>query len=245
MTDPELIFIVPYRNRQDHLDFFKKHMNYILEDYTNYKIFYIHQNDNRNFNRGALKNIGFIIVKEMYPNSYKNITLVFNDVDTMPISKNMLNYDTTKNIVKHFYGFKHTLGGIVSIKGVDFESVNGFPNFWSWGYEDNVLNKRIENKNIKIDRSVFFHIRDKNIIQLNESTYRTVNETEYSLFKKKTYEGITNITNLTYNINYETNFIDVNTFDTGRTARTDKDKQYDLKNGNYPFKKKTMKMNFY
>ena len=46
-------------------------MKYILEDISNedYKIFYVKQCDNRPFNRGALKNIGFIAVKNKYPKS--------------------------------------------------------------------------------------------------------------------------------------------------------------------------------
>ena len=58
-----------------------------------YKIYYIHQNDKREFNRGAMKNIGFMVIKDKYPNDYQNITLVFNDVDTMPYSKNFLNFN--------------------------------------------------------------------------------------------------------------------------------------------------------
>ena len=64
-----LIFIVPYRDREQHLKFFDKHMKKeILEDMKEgeeYEIMYIHQQDKRPFNRGALKNIGFKIVKEM------------------------------------------------------------------------------------------------------------------------------------------------------------------------------------
>ena len=75
---PSIIFIVPYRDRQKQYEFFAKHMKMVLEDYdeSSYKILYIHQQDNREFNRGAIKNIGFITVKNMYPDDYSDITLV-------------------------------------------------------------------------------------------------------------------------------------------------------------------------
>ena len=73
MDIPNLIFIVPYRNRKEHYNIFSDHMKNILENEKNYKIFYIHQTDDRSFNRGAMKNIGFLVVKDMYPNDYKNI----------------------------------------------------------------------------------------------------------------------------------------------------------------------------
>ena len=55
---PEIIFIVPYRNREVHREVFMKIMPEILEG-LNYEIFFIHQNDKRPFNRGAVKNLGF------------------------------------------------------------------------------------------------------------------------------------------------------------------------------------------
>jgi hypothetical protein len=96
-------------------------MEKILEDYkkSEYKIIYSHQSDTRIFNRGAMKNIGFLYAKSLYPNDYQNITFVFNDVDTMPYNKNFLNYETVQGNVKHFYGYQFTLGGIVSITGAD------------------------------------------------------------------------------------------------------------------------------
>ena len=72
---PKIIFIIPYRDRYYEMEHFKVYMNYILEDIakTDYEIFFIHQLDNRPFNRGAMKNIGFISMKNKYPNDYKNI----------------------------------------------------------------------------------------------------------------------------------------------------------------------------
>jgi hypothetical protein len=40
----------------------------------------------------------------------------------MPFTKNFLQYDTSHGNVKHFYGFTFALGGIVSVKGADFDA---------------------------------------------------------------------------------------------------------------------------
>ena len=62
---PNIIFIVPYRDREQQYHFFSSHMRMILEDVPNYRILYIHQTDKRQFNRGAMKNIGFLVVKDL------------------------------------------------------------------------------------------------------------------------------------------------------------------------------------
>ena len=180
MTDlaekiPKRIFIVPYRNRVQHKFFFCKYMSFILEDKDDYEIFFAHQCDARTFNRGAVKNIGFIAARNKYPEHYKDITFIFNDVDTIPFSK-IFDYETTHGVVKHYYGFKYALGGIVVMKGADFERTNGFPCFWGWGMEDNVLQKRCEKLGIKIDRSVFYNIGSPEILQLFDGISRIISK---------------------------------------------------------------------
>jgi hypothetical protein len=172
---PKRIFIVPYRNRIQHKFFFCKYMSFILEDKNDYEIFFSHQCDARTFNRGAIKNIGFIAARNKYPEHYKDITFIFNDVDTMPFNK-IFDYETTPGVVKHYYGFKYALGGIVVMKGVDFEKTNGFPCFWGWGMEDNVLQKRCEHLGIKIDRSVFYNIGSPEILQLFDGISRIISK---------------------------------------------------------------------
>lgn len=172
---PKHIFIVPYRNRAQHKFFFSKYMSFILEDKEDYEIYFSHQCDARTFNRGAVKNIGFIAARNKYPEHYKDITFIFNDVDTMPFNK-IFNYETTHGVVKHYYGFKYALGGIVVMKGSDFERTNGFPCFWGWGMEDNVLQKRCERLGIKIDRSVFYNIGSPEILQLFDGISRIISK---------------------------------------------------------------------
>jgi len=234
---PKLIFIVPYRDREQQLTFFASHMKTVLEDMqpSDYKIYYIHQKDTRDFNRGAMKNIGFLAMKAKYPNDYQNITFVFNDVDTMPFTKNFLNYHTEHGVVKHFYGYKFALGGIISIKGSDFERVNGFPNFWAWGFEDNLLQLRVLAANLVINRDQFYPIMDKNIIQMKDGLERVVNRTEFDRFIGETNEGIQSINNLQYNINDDTMFIDVNSFSTGTEPNIEQNKVHDIRNGARPF----------
>lgn len=172
---PARIFIVPYRNRVQHKFFFSKYMTFILENHKDYEIFFSHQCDARTFNRGATKNIGFLAAKERYPNHYKDITFIFNDVDTIPFHK-IFDYETTHGVVKHYYGFKYALGGIVVMKGADFERINGFPCFWGWGMEDNVLQTRCERHGLVIDRSVFYNIGSPEILQLFDGISRIISK---------------------------------------------------------------------
>ena len=213
---PKIIFIVPYRDRPQQLHFFQEQMKKVLSmiPKNEYKIYYLHQDDTRKFNRGAMKNIGYLVVKRLYPADYKNITLVFNDVDTMPYIKNFLKYDTKPGIVKHFYGFKRALGGIVSITAGDFEKTTGFPNFWAWGYEDNTLKRRVDEAHLTIDYTQFYPIRDGNILQLKDGDTREVSRIEYDSFLDNASDNFTDISGLMYNIVEETGFINVTAFNT-------------------------------
>lgn len=174
---PKIVFIVPYRNRANNLNVFRVMMAHVLEDYDpgSYEVFFAHQDDTRPFNRGGIKNVGFMAVRDRYPNAYKDITFVFNDVDTVPSVKGLINYETTRGVIKHFYGVRFALGGIFSITGHDFEIINGFPCYWSWGYEDNVLNNRAMNNGLTIDRNTFFNIGDSAILQTVDSYVKSIN----------------------------------------------------------------------
>ena len=212
---PRIIFIVPYRNRMEHKQFFTKYMEFIMEDYKkeDYETYFVHQCDNRPFNRGAMKNIGFLAMREKYPNDYKNITFVFHDVDTLPYTKNLLPYETTSGIVKHFYGFYYTLGGIFSIKGQNFEKVNGFPNFWGWGMEDNMMQDRVVSAKLHIDRTTFFPIGSPSILQFVDGIKKAINKKEVAGYLNKSYlHGLNTIRNTKWAFKDE--YINVTSFTT-------------------------------
>jgi hypothetical protein len=188
---PKIIIIVPYRDRELHRETFIKHMPPIL-NHLPYKILFIHQYDKRLFNRGAIKNIGFLAVKERYPHHYKQITLVFNDVDTMPRKKYQFSYNTRENSVNHFYGYYQTLGGILAIKGQDFERINGFPNIWTWGLEDNSIKQRCDRHKIRINRSEFISHRESHkILALPHGNMRIISPNiEAKLYNNPNTDGI-------------------------------------------------------
>ena len=163
------VFIVPYRDRAPHKAIFLNHMRNLLKDEENYEILFVHQKDERKFNRGGMRNIGFIYVKNTY-NNWKDITLIFHDIDYLPYKK-MFSYDTSQGEVTHFYGLKPAFGGIWAIKGIDFEKIGGFPNYWAWGFEDNKIRSKWIKSGGKINYDQFVEYTDSRIVKLDCSNF--------------------------------------------------------------------------
>jgi len=241
---PKRVFIVPYRNRIQHKFFFSKYMSFLLEDNKDYEIYFSHQCDARTFNRGAVRNIGFLAIKNKYPDHYKDITFIFNDVDTIPFYK-IFDYQTTPGVVKHYYGFKYALGGIVVMKGRDFERINGYPSYWGWGMEDNTLQKRCERHNLIIDRSNFYEIGKPQMLQLFDGISRIISKRDP--WRSETddgVDGLQTINKLNYTIDVESSnpndniflfedprifYINIKTFLTGVRYEKDEYFNYDLR----------------
>jgi len=212
MSIPTRVFIVPYRDRPKQKEEFLKNMKVLLEDLTDpYEIYFAHQCDTRHFNRGAMKNLGFMAIKNKYPHNYKDITFIFNDVDTFPGEKGMIDYITTPGIVKHYYGYTFALGGIFSIRGADFEKTKGFPNFWGWGLEDNLMNDRCLSAGLTIDRSCFYDIKDTRIQRPFDGFQRTVSKRDANVYKHESPDNMNDIKAVKYTIQNE--FINITSFD--------------------------------
>jgi hypothetical protein len=175
---PSVIFIIPYRDRKEQRKIFEKEMKDYLEhiELDNYEFYFVCQKDKRLFNRGAMKNLGFLYIKYKYPDDYKNITLVFNDVDTLPTKESNIKFEINQGTIAHYYGWEFALGGIFTIKGGDFEKTTGFPNYWHWGCEDNSLQTRALKVGLKIDRTIFYHLHFNEISNYKYITRLDIND---------------------------------------------------------------------
>ena len=213
---PSRIFVVPYRDRSNDKERFLATMTDYLADTAEanpYEIYFAHQYDTRPFNRGAMKNIGFLAMKQKYPNDYKNITFIFHDVDTWPSAKGLINYNTVAGVVKHFYGFTFALGGMFAIKGVDFEKSKGFPNFWGWGIEDNLMNDRCLAAGLVIDRSQFYDINDTRIARAFDGYKRIISRKDSMIYKQNGCDDLNALKNMNWHINKE--YINITQFECG------------------------------
>jgi len=242
MVIPKRIIIVPYRNRSEHKMEFLKRMKEYFKNQTDIEIYFAHQVDNRPFNRGAMKNIGFLAMKNKYSQDYKNITFIFHDVDTFPRYNDIIPYDTTEGTVSHYYGVYFALGGIVAIKGVDFEKIKGFPNFWGWGMEDNILQDRCIKNNIKIDRSCFYKMQDTRMVRLFDGFKRLTNKREAAIYKYEIPDNISHIQNTRWRIN--NNMINISNFNTQRKVNNSDFWNFDIRDKKMPVYRNYVRKNW-
>ncbi len=246
---PKYIFIIPYRKREEHLFFFKKYMKYNLEDYKEheYEIIFVHQKNNLSFNRGAMKNMGFIYVKEKYPEFYNSIILIFNDIDTVPYKKGLIDYNVEFGNINHYYGYTFALGGIFSIRAGDFEKLNGFPNYWGWGFEDNVLNKRAIEHKININRSNFYPIQSMQILHFFDNYKKKINTNILNKHTNKNYkekDGLSFLKNYKYEIDKNNQMIHVLEFKTLYSSKFKFDYHNILNGHKIKVRQNKMKMKF-
>jgi hypothetical protein len=222
----------------------------VLEGRDNYEIYFSHQADDRPFNRGAVKNLGFLAVKENYPAEYADITFVFHDIDTVPNCAGLFDYQTAHGTVKHFYGFEYALGGIVAMKGSDFEATNGFPNYWGWGKEDHVLQQRCLQRGLRIDRSQFVPIGSPEVLHLFDGisrliTHQNHNNHNHNHNNNNSYGGgLSSLTRVNMSVNTESSnpldnvsrtntdklyYVNIADFETGVDWRREQYHEYDLR----------------
>lgn len=153
----KLGIIVPYRNRYDQLEMFKKHMeDYFANKKIKYHLYIVEQDDAKQFNRGSLLNIGFKYAKE---DDCKYV--VFHDVDMLPVDVDYSYSDVPLHLATNFVLeegekereiFDEYFGGVTMFPMESFEKINGYSNkYWGWGYEDTDLLLRCVKNEVELD----------------------------------------------------------------------------------------------
>lgn len=140
--DKKLGIIVPYRDRFEHLQIFKKRLLPYLNDRGyNFELIVVEQGDDKAFNRGKLLNVGFLYAKKS-----KCDYIVFHDIDMVPIDVDYSYSDVPLQMATDFIGetkrivFDEYFGGVTMFPIQLFEAINGYSNdYWGWGYEDTDL----------------------------------------------------------------------------------------------------------
>lgn len=153
----KLGIVVPYRDRESHLEIFIPHMKNILRE-INHRIVVVEQDDDKLFNRAKLLNIGYETLKNECD------YFCFHDVDLLPTEAEEANYDyvehpthlarlleTLKYLEPPYY--EEYFGGATMFNKEDFEKINGFSNeYWGWGVEDDDLRDRCLKEGLTIKK---------------------------------------------------------------------------------------------
>ncbi|KAI3378951.1 hypothetical protein SNEBB_009060 [Seison nebaliae] len=146
----KIAIIICYRNRDQHLRSFLKHMHpFLRKQKLDYSIVLVEQMAGSLFNRGMLFNIGFIEMKRMDPSIN---CFIFHDVDLIPEDDRNLYIcgkyprHLTVAIDKYKYrlSYSQLFGGGTAFSDDQFMGTNGFSNeYWGWGGEDDDLYIRV------------------------------------------------------------------------------------------------------
>jgi hypothetical protein len=145
------VIIIPYRDRERHLDYYLKHSVPALKKHIeNLEVIIVEQAVGKKFNRGKTINIGYKYYDDV-DNYY-----ITQDVDVNPSSIktfDMYKEEVGEKEILSIYSNGETLGGIIKFSGKTFKEINGFPNnYWGWGHEDKDLTNRVDFYKYKINR---------------------------------------------------------------------------------------------
>jgi len=150
----KLCIVVPYRDREQHLEQFIPRMkNFLDPTGIEYDILIVEQESGKAFNRAKLLNVGFDYTKGSYD------YYVFHDVDMLPIEADYSYCDHPTHLAGKAEQFGWTLpyysyfGGVTMFDTESFIKINGYANeYWGWGAEDDDIFNRCNHNKLKISR---------------------------------------------------------------------------------------------
>jgi beta-1,4-galactosyltransferase 1 len=135
--------IIPYRDRENDLKIFLRHMHpFLIRQQLDYSIYLVEPEANIEFNRGLLMNIGFVQSLKISHSYWE--CFVFHDVDLIPEdNRNIYTCPKTpKHLSSGYSTFNYKMpyndffGGVTSFTKEQYENINGYSNlFFGWGAE--------------------------------------------------------------------------------------------------------------
>uniref|UniRef100_A0A6G1SCU9 Beta-1,4-N-acetylgalactosaminyltransferase n=1 Tax=Aceria tosichella TaxID=561515 RepID=A0A6G1SCU9_9ACAR len=157
----KVAIIVPYRDKQEHLEKFLLYIHQFLPDQLiDYIVFVIEQADQRAFNRMRLLNIGASKVMEYHPDI---CCFIFHEVDLLPLDQR--NLYMCSRMPRHLSGsissyryrllYPSLFGGVVSMSRAQYELIGGFSEIqtYNWYAADEDLIGRIVAKGLTLERT--------------------------------------------------------------------------------------------
>ncbi len=151
----QLGVVIPYRDRASHLELLLPRLEeYFFASSLSADILIVEQAPGLPFNRGALCNIGFMLLES------KIDYVCFHDVDYLPIEADYSYPIAPAMLIWHGLEIRpidpaegtfirntelDTLfSAVVLLTTQQFRLANGYPNdYWGWGYEDLELKRRL------------------------------------------------------------------------------------------------------
>jgi beta-1,4-galactosyltransferase 3 len=165
--------IVPYRNREEHLNKFVPHYNKLFPDVD---IIIVEQCNDNPFNLGKLVNIGFMEKGINYDYFAKH------DVDMLgrkisvdySFPNNPTHIATMCQQFRYRMPYKDYFGGVNLFTKEQFYNVNGFPNNLNgWGAEDDILRESFIEKGYTIDRRMCIFDSLEHDRKINQNDYKS------------------------------------------------------------------------
>ncbi|XP_046348978.2 beta-1,4-N-acetylgalactosaminyltransferase bre-4-like [Haliotis rufescens] len=154
-----LAIIIPYRDREVNLKILLNNLHRVLQkQQAEYVIFVVEQENGTPFNRGLIKNIGYLEAKARCHFD----CFTFHDVDLVPESErntywcgtNAVHHARRLDIWKYRVIYTYLFGGVITFNETFFSTINGYSNlFFMWGAEDDDLFHRVRKKHLKFEVS--------------------------------------------------------------------------------------------
>jgi beta-1,4-galactosyltransferase 1 len=143
----KISIIVPFRDRDAHLNIFLLHMHRLLtKQQIDYGIYLIEPIKGITFNRGLLMNIGFIESLKDSQNYWK--CFIFHDVDLIPEDERNIyscpqmprHMSIDVSTLNYRLLYEELFGGVTAFTREQYVKCNGFSNlFFGWGGEGDLF----------------------------------------------------------------------------------------------------------